>query len=75
MPMKIDSDFGTNADSGKNEEHCTYCYQGGKYTNLGITMDQMITGCVEMMVKFGTPEPQAREQMQKLIPTLKRWKK
>ena len=73
MPMKIDSDFGTNSEGRKNEEFCTYCYKGGKYTNPDITMDQMITSCVGMMVKFGTLEAQAKEQMQQLIPTLKRW--
>lgn len=75
MPMKIDSDFGTNSDNSKNEEYCTYCYKKGAFTNPAVSMDQMITGCVGMMVKFGTPEVQAKEQMQKLIPTLKRWKK
>lgn len=75
MPMKIDSDFASNADSTKNEEYCTYCYQKGQFTNAYITLDQMINGCVEMMVKFGTPEEEAKRQMQKLIPTLKRWKK
>lgn len=75
MPMKIDSDFGTNTDKSRNEEFCTYCYQNGNYTNPNIAMDQMITGCVGMMVKFGTPEALAKEQMQQLIPTLKRWKK
>lgn len=75
MPMKIDTDFGTNADGGKNEEYCTYCYQKGTYTNPGISMEQMIDACVGMMVKYGTPEAQARQQMAALIPTLKRWKK
>lgn len=75
MPMKLESDFGTNANGSKNEEYCTYCYQKGQFTNPNITMDQMIIACVGMMVKYGTPEAQAREQMQKLVPTLKRWSK
>ncbi|MCL4339096.1 zinc ribbon domain-containing protein [Patescibacteria group bacterium] len=75
MPMKIDSDFGTNADKSKNEEYCTYCFKDGSFTNSGITMNQMIAGCVGIMVKFGTPEVAAKEQMEKLIPTLKRWRK
>jgi len=75
MPMKIDSDFGTNTDKSKNEEYCTYCYQQGAFTNPNITIDQMITACVGMMVKFGTPEDEAKKMMQELIPTLKRWKK
>jgi len=75
MPMKIETDFGINVDGSKNDEYCTYCYQKGQFTNPGITIEQMINGCVGMMVKFGTPEEQAKQQMQALIPTLKRWKK
>jgi len=75
MPMKIDTDFGTNTDGSKNEEYCTYCYQKGTFTNPVISMQQMIKACVEMMVKYGMPEDQARQQMTVLIPTLKRWKK
>lgn len=73
--MKIDSDFGTNSDKSKNEEYCTYCYQNGQFTNPNITMEQMIQGCIGMMVKYGTPEEQAKQQIQSLMPTLKRWKK
>lgn len=75
MPMKIDSDFGANSDNSKNEEYCIYCYKAGVFTNPTITMDQMISGCIGMMVKFGTPKAQAQEQMKQLIPTLKRWRK
>lgn len=75
MPMKIDSDFGTNADKSKNNEYCTYCYQNGQFTKPDITMDQMVKGCVGIMVKYGMPEKQAKKQAETLIPTLKRWKK
>lgn len=74
MPMKIDSDFGTNADGRKNEEYCTFCFQKGQFTNPNITMEQMITACAGIMVKYGTSEDQAKKQVQELIPTLKRWK-
>ena len=74
MPMKIDSDFGTNADGSKNEEYCTYCFQKSQFTNPNITMEQMITAGAGIMVKYGTPEDQAKKQVQELIPTLKRWK-
>lgn len=75
MPMKLETDFGTNSDGSRNEEYCTYCFKNGSFTNPSISLDQMISGCVGMMVKFGTPEAQAKEQIQQLIPTLKRWKK
>jgi hypothetical protein len=73
MPMKIDSDFGTNADKTKNQEYCTYCYQNGAFTTPDITMEEMIQGCIGIMVKYGMPEEQAKQQMTTLIPTLKRW--
>lgn len=74
MPMKIESDFGTNADKTKNEKYCTYCYQNGVFTSPDITMEEMIQGCIGIMVKYGMPEEQAKQQMTTLIPTLKRWK-
>ena len=73
MPMKIDSDFGTNADQTKNQEYCTYCYQNGGFTKPDITMEEMIQGCIGIMVKYGMPEEQAKQHMTTLIPTLKRW--
>jgi hypothetical protein len=75
MPMKIPSDYGTNADQSKNKEYCTYCLQNGKFTKPDITMGEMIQGCIAIMVKYGMPEAQAKKQMEVLIPTLKRWKK
>ena len=71
--MKIDSDFGTNASKTKNREYCTYCYQNGAFTNPDITMEEMIQGCIGIMVKYGMAEEQANQQMTALIPTLKRW--
>jgi hypothetical protein len=75
MPMKIESDYGTNADKSKNKEYCTYCFQNGQFTKPDITMGEMTKGCVAMMVKYGMSEGQAKKQMETLIPTLKRWKK
>jgi len=56
IPMKIDTDFGTNVDGSKNEDFCAFCYKEGKYTNTDISMGQMNNGCVGMMVKFGILE-------------------
>jgi hypothetical protein len=75
MPMKIPSDYGTNADKNKNKEYCTYCFQNGQFTKPDITMREMIQGCIAIMVKYGMPEEHAMKQMKVLIPTLKRWRK
>jgi hypothetical protein len=74
MPMKLESDFGTKTDGSADPDYCTYCYQKGEFTRPDITMEQMIDGCIAMMVKYGVPEGQAKAQMSGLIPTLKRWK-
>ncbi|MFA5995765.1 MAG: zinc ribbon domain-containing protein [Patescibacteria group bacterium] len=75
MPMKADKDFGTNQDKTINQEYCTHCYQAGQYTAPDITLDQMTKGCVGIMTQFGVPEMQAKQQMETLLPTLKRWKR
>jgi hypothetical protein len=75
MPMKEESDFGTNSDGSKNNGYCVYCFQKGQFARPDITLDQMIKGVVGMMVKYGTVEEEARKNAQSLIPTLKRWHK
>jgi hypothetical protein len=75
MPLGKDEDFGTNADSSKNQDYCAYCYKDGKFT-ADMTMDSMIEFCVPYMVEGneGMTEEQARKSMQEAFPKLKRWK-
>ena len=75
MPMKIESDYGTNEDKSKNYEYCQYCYQAGKFTQPDISMDKMIAGCIGIMVKFGTNEEEAKKIVEQTIPNLKRWRR
>jgi hypothetical protein len=42
MPLVKQGDFGTNADGTANNEFCVYCFADGKYTDLDITMDEML---------------------------------
>ncbi len=78
MPL-TDDNWGTNADGSRNEEYCIYCYKGGKFTQ-DFTMNQMIEFCVQFTDQMNeqagwnlTPE-QAKEQMRRFFPNLKRWK-
>ena len=75
MPMRKDEDFGTNADGSKNQEYCRFCYQNGKFTDEGITMEQKIDKMVEMAKKMNIPEDNARKLATTMLPNLKRWKK
>ncbi|MCX6808775.1 MAG: zinc ribbon domain-containing protein [Candidatus Berkelbacteria bacterium] len=74
MPMMKKEDFGTNADNSQNEEYCTYCFQGGKFTWEG-TMDEMIEKLTLMAGKMGLTEDEARKMATENLPKLKRWEK
>ncbi|SCW56094.1 Putative zinc ribbon domain-containing protein [Paenibacillus tianmuensis] len=74
MPLNTAEDFGTNADGSRNEEYCTYCYQGGAFTSPDATVQSMIEECVPHVVEGqGISEQQAREMLNQVIPSLKRW--
>lgn len=79
MPLTADNK-GTNADGSSNEEYCIYCYKDGTFTQ-DFTMEQMIEFCAQFTDQMNeqagwnlTPE-QAKEQMRRFFPNLKRWKK
>lgn len=69
------SDFGRNADGSVNTDYCKYCYPDGKF-GKDETMEEMIESCVPFYVgeEFDTAED-ARRYLEKLYPTLSRWKK
>ena len=75
MPMSKDSDYGTNEDGTGNKEYCTFCYKEGRFTDEGITLEQKIENNVQMAVKMGWHEEEAREMAESTIPGLKRWKR
>jgi len=73
--MRKNEDFGTNIDGSKNEEYCHFCYKEGRFTDEGITMEEKIKKNIEMAMKVGMAEEEAREMANSIIPKLKRWKK
>lgn len=42
MPLRREEDLGTDADGSRNKDYCHFCFQGGKFTDEGITMEQKI---------------------------------
>ena len=76
MPLQKNEDFGTNADDSKNQDYCHFCFAKGDFTDKGITMEQKIEKLVNIAVsQMNMPETEAREMANKIIPTLKRWRK
>lgn len=74
MPMVKESDFGTNADGGKNDIYCHFCFHYGNFTELDITMEQMIEKVARFASKMNMTESQARSMAKSMIPKLKKWK-
>ena len=75
MPLTEPAHFGTNADGGKNEEYCVYCWENGKFTNPNWTLEQVIEFSVPFVVEAGVckTEDEARKMCQEFMPQLKRW--
>ena len=71
--MKMNEDFGTNPDDSKNKEYCKFCFKEGQFTDEGITMEQKIEGNIMIAKGMGIPEDQAKQMVENIIPTLKRW--
>lgn len=73
MPLKSDSELGTDKDGKLNNDYCKYCYKNGEFIDK-VDMNEYI----EMCSKFGFQAGMTNEEMkafcEKLFPTLKRWK-
>ncbi|MBI6871315.1 zinc ribbon domain-containing protein [Clostridium aciditolerans] len=75
MPLIDQKEIGTNEDGSKNTEYCIYCFENGTFKG-DMTMEQMIEFCVPHMVNANPhmSEQEARSNLQRFLPTLKRWK-
>lgn len=78
MPLN-GTNHGTEADGSLCPDYCEYCYKDGRFTQ-NFTMTQMIEFCLQFIDQFNAESGQsltvvqAKEQMLKYFPTLKRWK-
>ncbi len=76
MPMSQPDHFGTNGDGTKNGDYCAMCYQNGRFTEMDITMEQMIEKVASILVEqMKLPEEEAMAIAKDTVPELKRWKK
>ncbi len=80
MPLKKDSDCGTDSDGSRNFDYCHFCYRDGKFRQQ-CDMEGMIAFCAryidEMNKKLPVPltKEQYISQMRQYFPLLKRWRK
>lgn len=74
MPLRHDSDKGTEADGRKSQKYCVHCYKGGKFTWPDATADRMQIYCMGVLTKKHWPTFLARMATNG-IPKLERWQK
>jgi hypothetical protein len=73
MPLSKDPQRGgTEADGTTSPEYCSHCYAAGKFTDPGISAQQMIEKVQGKMKEMHIPGFLARK-FTKDIPNLKRW--
>ncbi len=73
-PLGRKEDQGTNADGSKSREYCCFCFQNGKFTEPGLTMEQMISKVIGVLEGIDNmSEEKAKIVANSIIPPLKRW--
>ena len=72
MPLEA-SILSREPDGSFNEEYCTWCYSGGKFTYT--SKEQLIDFCVAHMASEDWPAQQVRAHMETVVPELRHWKK
>jgi transcriptional regulator with XRE-family HTH domain len=73
-PLDNTDELGTNADGTWNTDYCIYCYKDGEWVDPNQTVQGIIDYTVPFMTSPSMTADEARELLDKWIPTLKRWK-
>ena len=74
MPLEGPAGFGTEADGTLSSEFCTFCYQGGKFTDPNQTVDSMVQSSVDFMTsELGFSQAEATQLSNNVIRRLRRW--
>ena len=74
MPLSVSEDYGSELDGSLNSEYCKFCYQDGKFTDEGISLEEKIEKNAEIASTImGIPKDEAIQIAKDTIPTLKRW--
>lgn len=74
MPLKQDSDKGTEQNGSLSNEYCHYCYANGSFVGPDCTLEQMQEYARKGMTEKGLPKLLIWFSL-KMMPKLKRWAK
>ena len=74
-PLHNINELGTNEDGTLSLDYCIYCYKDGKWVDPNYTVQDVVEYTIPFMTSPSMTAEQAREYLEKLVPTLKRWKR
>lgn len=75
MPLNETETVGTEADGTKCQDYCIYCYKDGEFTQPDSTLEMMLNISAKIWAEKdpNITVEEAKKQLQKKMPTLKRW--
>jgi len=75
MPLNQPEFVGTEANGEKSKDYCMHCYKEGKFTQPNTTLEIMINRSAEIWAEKdpNVTLEQAKAQLIKKLPLLKRW--
>ena len=75
MPINEPEVFGTEEDGTKCQDYCIYCYKDGEFTQPDSTLETMLDISAKIWAEKdpNVTVEQAKKQLKKKMPTLKRW--
>jgi hypothetical protein len=75
MPLNQPELFGTEADGKKSQDYCRYCYKDGAFTQPDATLEIMLDISAKVWAEKDptVTVEQAKAQLKKKFPYLKRW--
>ena len=66
--------YGSNADGSNSVTFCKFCFQDGVYTNLSLTLEEMIDISITHMIgELHISKEEAVRMANLVIPQLDRW--
>lgn len=74
MPLNNPELLGTEKDGSKKKYYCKYCYENGRFTRPGLTLEEMKTRVKEKMEEMKM-DADTISMTVDTLPNLKRWRK
>jgi hypothetical protein len=74
MPLKKESDYGTEANASKSQKYCALCFKNGQYIEPTISVREMQKKIIGVMWRKMKIPPLFGKFMVGGIPKLERWR-